>query len=135
MNLRNFSLQPQTFLLCFFLQPELVFKLLLLLSEFLLDLLQEARLVETEFFGLFTLDHELILVVHLLLSSRGIVETVLSKCHHGLDFCVMLRFLVSWQRCVVSVVEALIHEISDFWAEFLAFLVPAPLVDLCLTQS
>lgn len=128
MDFRNFSLF--SLLPCLLLYSKLVFKLFLLFSEFLLNLLQEAWLIQIELFRLLAGHHELL---------RVAVKTIFLELQHWLHLGLLhelgMLLLVARQSGVVSVVQSLVHQISNFWTELLPFLVPTPLVDLSLTQA
>jgi hypothetical protein len=95
------------------LEFELLFELLLLLAQLLLNLLEEAGLGEVELLGLLAGHHELPGVLLMFVLLLGLTE--LGR--------------------IRELVEALLHQLRNFWTEFLSFLVPAPLVDLGLAQA
>jgi hypothetical protein len=96
---------------------ELIFQFLLFLSQLLLNLLEQAGLVQIELFWLFASHHKLTLVIIVFLS------------------CLWVLFISKLRGGTLEVVETFVHKGCDLRAELLPFLVPAPLVNLGFAQS
>ena len=118
MDFRDLSLQ-----LHFLLKFEFLLELLLLLSEFLLDLLKKSWLTQVKFFRLFASHNELTRILLILLLLGILTDNTI------------LSFSASELRSVRELVEAFIHELSNFGSELLPFLVPAPFVDLSFRKT